>query len=287
MGLAEGDKSSGSWAARARWWRRVVGPWQPFTGRGVAAFRVASFRRLLGFHLLTALLSGLIVVGVVRRIWLPVVNQGLTQLPDAAFVSGGTLRWPGREATRLAENVWLDWIVTPEGRSDLGQTADLQLEVRARDLRIHGPAGHLRLPYPIELEIPLSRIEATARWGAWSWVIQGGLGLSTALGLILLWWLLATLYTLPALLLAVMLGRHARLTGIWRIAAAALIPGALFADWALLAYGLGAVRLPGFFFLFALHVLIGGGSLLWGLLSCPRAGSPQPDNPFGHEDSAD
>jgi len=109
------------------------------------------------------------------------------------------------------------------------------------------------------------------------------LGVATGLTLLIFWWSLATLYTLPVLVLAVILGRRARLLGVWRMSGAALIPGALFANWAILAYGMGAVRLPGFFVLFALHLAVGWAWLIWGVIHCPAAGSREPDNPFEPE----
>lgn len=280
MGAADDRKDSAGWSARFRWLRRIVGPWQPLTGRGVATFRVASWQRLLGFQILTALLSALVLVWVVRRIWFPVIVRGLARLPVDAEIVAGELHWPDSRPVRLAENIWLDWMVTPTNRTELGQTADVQVEFRRTELRVNGLAGHFALPYRADFSAPLGRIEATARWGAWSWVLLTAFGLATGLTLLLLWWSLATLYTMPALVLAVILGRRARLFGVWRMSAAALIPGALFANWAIFAYGIGVVRLPGFFFLFALHLVVGWTWLIWGLVRCPAAGSRDPDNPF-------
>ncbi len=280
MGAVEEKKTSANWSAKFRWFRRAVGPWQPFTGRGVSAFRVATFRRVLAFQLVTALLSAALLVWVVRRTWFPIVVRGTDRLPEAASIADGTLHWPDTEPVRLAENVWLDWIITPTNRTELGQTADLQVELRPRELRINGLAGHLALPYRRDVDVPLGRIEASARWGAWSWVLLTGLGVATTLTLLALWWSLATLYTLPVLILAILMGRRARLLGTWRIISAALLPGALFADWSILAYGIGAVRLPGFAILFTLHLVVGWVWLVWGLSHCPRAGSREPDNPF-------
>ena len=260
--------------------RRAVGPWQPLTGHGVAAFRAATVRRVLGFQFLTALFSAAVLVWVVRRAWFPVVTRGLLELPESAEISEGELRWPDVQPVRLAENVWLDWLITPGPRTDLGQTADLQVEVKRTELRINGLAGHLIVPYRSDVVVPLGRVEASARWGAWNWVLLSGLGVATTLTLLVLWWCLATLYTLPVLVLAIMLGRRVRLLGAWRIISAALIPGALFADWAILAYGIGAVRLLGFGILFTFHVIVGWIWLIWGLSHCPRAGSREPDNPF-------
>lgn len=280
VGSADENKKSSGWTSRARWLRRSVGPWQPLTGRGVATFRFATWGRLFVFQVLTAVLSALIMGWAVRRTWFPVVARGITRLPEVAEISGGNLKWPDQQPVRLAENVWLDWLVTPTNQTDLGQTADLQVEFRPGELRVNGLAGHLTIPYQNNFTLSLGRIEATARWGAWSSVLLKGLEVAAAVGLLVLWWILATCYTLPALILAVLLGRRARILGAWRISSAALIPGALFGDWAVIAYGIGAVRLPGFLILFALHLVVGWAWLIWGLAHCPQAGSREPENPF-------
>lgn len=286
VGVEKGRKAVG-WSARLRWLRRMVGPWQPLTGSGVAAFRAASLSRILTLQVVTAGVSTFILLAVVRRIWFPVLLQGMTQLPDVAGIADGKLHWPNAAPRRLAENIWLDWIVTPGRSTDLGQTADLQVELWSTEARIHGFAGRLTLPYLAELEVPLGRIEATARWGAWSWVLLLAAGMAAGLFFLVSWWSLATIYTLPLVLVGIMLGRRARVTGAWRMSAAALIPGALFADWAMLAYGLGAVRLPGFLVLFTLHLVIGWSWMFWGLLRSPLAGSREPENPFEHEGADD
>lgn len=283
MGNAGQRQEATQWAARWRWLRRVIGPWQPLTGRGVATFRAASLPRVLAFQFLVAALSAVVLAWTVRRTWFPVVFRGLERLPEAAGIEEGRLQWPDTVPVRLSENAWLDWVVTPAPTSpstELGQTADLQVELRRDALRIHGLAGHVTLPYRSDLTMPLGRVEAAARWGAWNWVLLAGLGLATGITLMVTWWVLATLYALPVLLLGFLMGRRVRLLGAWRIASAALLTGALFADWAILAYGIGAVRLPGFGLLFAGHALVGGWWLVWGVLRCPATNSPEPDNPF-------
>ena len=258
----------------------AVGPWQPLTGRGVAAFRAASLRRLMTFQFLLAIGSALIVVWTVRHIWYPPFEQALTQLPEVAGIKDADLRWPNAIPVRLAENPWVDFIVTPGASSELGQTADLQVEFRSTELRLSGLAGHLQLPYPPDLALPLGRIEATARWGAWRWVVTSGLGLATGLGLWVCWWVLATVYTLPGWVLGIILGRPVTLLEAWKLATASLMSGSLFAGWAILAYGLGAVRLPGFSLLFGLHFAMGWLWLFWGLKNCPAAAEKRPANPF-------
>ena len=264
--------------------RLFFGAWQPLTGGGVALFRSASPARLLAFQAVVAVLSALILAGALRRAWLPVITRALTALPEAAAVTNGRLRWPEPEPIRLAENAFLDLVIALTNRAELGQTADLQVAFQASNLVFSGVAGQWTVPYPPDWTVPLGRIEATARWGAWRLALAAGLGLAVTLGLLGSWWALATLYTLPAWLGAWLAGRQPGGTGTWQMAAAALLPGALFLDWGLVAYGLGAIRLPGLASFFTLHWLVGWLWLGWGVACCPRAGARPPKNPFADDD---
>ncbi len=111
-----------------------------------------------------------------------------------------------------------------------------------------------------------------------------------ALGLIAVllvsWNLLATLYCLPVWLISFLANRDLGLGSSWRLAGAALMPGAAFMILAMLAYGLAALDLVRLMAAGVLHFLIGwtwlGLSFLW--LGRPTGVQPVGGNPFagGH-----
>jgi len=77
------------------------------------------------------------------------------------------------------------------------------------------------------------------------------------MALLLDWAAMATLYFLPAWLVAFFTNRDLSLVGAWRVAGAAQLPGALFMAVAIVLYGLGAVDLIRLVLAAAVHVVIG------------------------------
>ena len=71
------------------------------------------------------------------------------------------------------------------------------------------------------------------------------------------WTVLATLYFLPVWLLALFANRDLNGRGSWRLAAAALMPGALFMTLTIAAYGLGLLDLVYLGWCFSFHFIIG------------------------------
>ncbi len=265
--------------------RSFVGAWQPLTGAGLAAFGQASLARLAAFQLASATGIALLLVVSLRLCWFPVIDQGLTQLPEAAPLAAGHLQWPGTNSVRLAENPWLGLVVMPVAPSPEdapGQTADLQLEILPRGLRLDGVFGHLEQAYPPEWKLDLGRIPATATWNAWRRPISIIVGTGTALFLLISWWSLATAYLIPAWIFARIVGRSLSAGSIWKMAGAALLVGAAVGAGGLAAYACGMIRLPGILVSQILHIPVGWIWLAWGILSSdssPAAKAAQ-SNPF-------
>jgi hypothetical protein len=94
---------------------------------------------------------------------------------------------------------------------------------------------------------------------------------------------LATVYSLPLRLLTFYSDRQVTWPGCWRIAAAALLPGALLMAGAIVLYGFNRLSFIGLLFAWLLHLVIG-----WIYLSIAPARLPRihdlparRGNPFG------
>ena len=100
-------------------------------------------------------------------------------------------------------------------------------------------------------------------------------------GLLLAWAGLASLYFLPVWVLGFFANRDLSLGGSWRLAGAAVLPGALILTTALFFYGLGALDPVRFLVAVALHLVIGWIYLLLAALKLrlhPAVIGPK--NPF-------
>ena len=96
------------------------------------------------------------------------------------------------------------------------------------------------------------------------------------------WPLLALVYSLPAWLTAFYANRAVTWCGCWRLAGAALMPGALMVSVAIVLYGLRMFDLVKFGFAFALHLLVGWLYIFVSPLFLPRNPEvpPAEKNPF-------
>lgn len=265
--------------ARFRAW---IGAWQPLTGPGVAAFATASASRVLTFHLLAATGVGVAVAFVLWRAWFPVIDRALPSLPEAASIGSGKLVWPTPDPVRLGQNAWLDLVVHPaasRSERELGQTADLQLDLRPATFRITGAFGHLEQPYAPAWTVDLGRLPASAKWRAWRMPTLILAAAASALGMSLIWVLLASAYAGPAWVVARLMSRTPTLGGAWKVSDASLWVGAAVACAGLAAYATGLVRLPGLAVSQALHVPVAWAWIGWGLLSLPRGSGAAKSRP--------
>ena len=94
--------------------------------------------------------------------------------------------------------------------------------------------------------------------------------------------MLATLYCLVARMHAFFKDRQLTVLGSWKLAAAALLPGALLTAAGIVLYGLGLIDLLQFLFLWALHLMVGWVYLFVSPLRLPRASdaAAAPRDPF-------
>jgi hypothetical protein len=84
------------------------------------------------------------------------------------------------------------------------------------------------------------------------------------------WTFLATLYCLPAWLIGFFANRDCSLGGCWRMAGAALMPGALLLCAVVFLYGWGALDLVRLAAGGVAHLVLGWVYLIFSLLGLPR-----------------
>ncbi len=248
--------------------------WQPLTFGGVAAFARARWPRLLLVQAVVAVAVMVAVLMVLGRGWFPVVTDAVRALTDFGAVRAGRLAWPKTEAVMLAENRFLGLALDLEETGAAGQIADLQVEFGRERIKVVSLLGYVALPYPVGVEIELSRQVLDPWWNAWrpAFWFAGGLGVLAWLAAS--WGMLATLYAVPVWVLARLAGRVASAGKCWRLAAAALLPGALWMGGAILLYAAEQLSLAGLGLAFGVHVVIGWVYLVGAPFCLPRQGEP-------------
>lgn len=231
--------------------------WQPLTFRGVAAFAGATATRVFIVQFLVLLVAMACLLQSLELTWWPAVQKAIQALPEIGRVQHGQLDWHGEPFAVLADSPALSILVDAVGKHEPGQVADLQVEIAKTEIRICTLVGCLPIAFEPVWDFPLNRVDLVPWWGAWKPAIVAVTALLLAVALVGAWWLLATLYTIPLRLLAVLAGRPITLGGCWRIAAMALMPGALFLSLGILAYGLIRLPLVLLAIIFVLHFLAG------------------------------
>ncbi len=244
--------------------------WQPFTPRGVAAFAQASAAWLFGFQFLVSLLSSGVVAWAVHAAWFPVIGAAVAQLPPNGELRSGVLDWQGDPLARLAEGRCLAFTVDMKHEARARLPAHVQVEFGDREVRVFSLLGFVQKPYPPQWRFPFNREELVPWWGAWSPWFLALLMLGTMAFLMLFWTFLGTVYCVPVWLIAFFTDRKLTLGGSWRLAGAALMPGALVATAAIFLYGLGTFGLIELFAVWGAHWIIGWVYAGWGALRAPR-----------------
>ncbi len=260
---------------------RPTGAWEPFTPRGVAAFARARLRRLWLVQFIVASLAAAAAVWIIYNGCFPVVTAAIQKLPAAGEIRSGRLDWHGHSPQLLAEGRLLALDVDLDHSRQIGSPADVQIEFGRKTVRVFSLFGYLDWHYPGNYVIVFNRTELEPRWGAWAAELPLMAGVAAVIGLLLSWSLLATLYFLPAWMLGFFTNRDLNFRQSWRLAGAALMPGALLMTAAVLFYGIGFLNLVTFGFTFGAHFLIGWIYLFVSPLFVPRAPvTASQGNPF-------
>jgi hypothetical protein len=254
--------------------------WETVTPRGVASFARASYERLLVVQSLLALATALIVVWVLAKGFFPTVDSAISQLPDTGLIIHGELEVPDASPQMLAEGHFLAFIIDGKHTGQIRSPAQFQFEFGADSLLIFSLFGEAEIDYPTDQPFYFNRTDLQPKWGAWEPVILGLTGVATFLGLLMCWALLATLYFLPVWLIAFFANRDLNFMESWRLAGAALMPGALLMSFSLWLYSVGVFDLVKLCFAFGMHFFIGWIYLVISPLFLRRALPKERKNPF-------
>ena len=256
--------------------------WQPLTPRGIAAFAHAPLMRLLLVQFVFALLAAVALVWFLRTAWFPTVREAVRQLPAQGEMKSGKLNWLDASPQLLAEGHFLAFVVDTNHSGTLRSPAQVQVEFGRDDVFFYSLTGYREWPYPAEWNFGFNRAKLQPWWGAWEPPIQG-----MAFGGMLLWcmasWtLLATVYFLPVWLGGFFSNRDLSLRGSWKLAGAALMPGALVMIAAIFFYGIGALDLVQLAATAGAHLVVSWVYLIRAVWVSPKllSNAKTQENPF-------
>jgi hypothetical protein len=255
--------------------------WEPVTPRGVAAFARASNGRLFLVQLMVALIVAATVVWFIYDAWFPTVRAAIKQLPEAGEIRSGKMNWRGTSLQRLTEGTFLAFTVDLDHTGEARSAAHVEVEFGRESFFIRSLFGYTEAHYPKGWIIAFNRIELTPWFGAWQPWLLVFTALATIVSLFVSWIVLATLYTLPVWLLLFYVDRDLKLRECWRMAGAALMPGALMMAVGILLYDFAVVDLVGLAFIAGGHLVLSWIYLFVAPLFLPRvAPGKKSRNPF-------
>ena len=257
--------------------------WQPITPRGIAAFSRAKAGRLGVVQLLVAIAVVASVLWFLSHAWFPLTLQAIRQLPETGSITNGLLDTPSSSALPLAENRFLAFFVDTNTTADATVSADFRIGFHHQQWTVCSLFGCLSRPYPTTPPTGFNRDDLEALWGAWEPMLLGVVAVAVFFGLFFNWWLLATVYSPFAWLLAYFNDRDLTLAGAWKLSGAALLAPALMLTLGIVLYGLGMVDLLRLLLLWALHIPLGWAALIAAVLVVPRVSvvANEKKNPFG------
>ena len=260
----------------------MLGAWEPLTPRGVAAFARATSGRLFIVQFLVALFVSATAVWFLHDAWFPIVSEAITHLPDEGEIRAGQLNWHGDSPRLLAEGTFLAFSLDLAHSGEIRSPAHVQVELGKERIFVHSLLGYLEVKYPTRWIVALNREELVPWWGAWRPPLLGVAALGLVAGLMISWFALALIYAFPVWMLAFFANCDLKLLECWRLAGAALMPGALLMSAGILLYDFGVADLVGLGFITAGHFVLGWIYLFIGPLFLPRivATKGNGKNPF-------
>lgn len=256
--------------------------WQPITPAGVAAFAHSSFGRLVAVQTCVALIVGAAVIWSLLGTWYPVIDAAVERLPAQGEIRAGTLEYGDQEPVRLAGNRFLALAVDLRHSGQARAPAHFYVEFGKTSVRVFSLLGHVDIDYPRDHVVAFNRTALGPWWGARRPVGLAIAGLGSVPVLIAIWGAFALVYLFPVRVLGFLWNRDLPAWGSWKLACAALMPGALFIAATLCAYRFGLLDLPHVAAAVAAHFALGWIYLVLAPLCLPRSTGSESfrKNPF-------
>ncbi len=254
--------------------------WEPLTPRGVAAFAHARLGRLLVVQFVVAVLAAIAVDCFLDLGCFPTITAAIKQLPDQGDIRTSQLKWHGESPALLAEGGFLAFDVDLEHTGQIHSPAQVQIEFGRETVRVFSLLGYREWNYPPGWIVAFNRTDLEPLWDAWRPDILAIATGAIIAGLMLAWAVLATVYFFPVWLICFFADRELNFRQCWRLAGAALLPGALLLAAAIAFYGLGALDLIQMSFAFGAHLVLGWIYLFISPLFLPRVSPSEKQNPF-------
>lgn len=254
--------------------------WEPLTPRGVAAFAHARLGRLLVVQFIVAVLAAIAVDWFLAYGCFPTITAAIKQLPDQGEIRASQLNWQGESPTLLAEGGFLAFDVDLEHTGQIHSPAQVQIEFGGESVRVFSLLGYREWNYPPGWIVAFNRTDLEPLWDAWKPDILAIATGAVIVGLMLSWTVLATVYFLPVWLISFFADRDLNFRQSWRLAGAALMPGALLLTAAVVFYTMGVLDLIQMSFAFGAHLVLGWIYLFISPLFLPRVLLVERRNPF-------
>lgn len=265
--------------------------WGPWTFKGVAGFAQRPLKRLLVMEFIVAGIVAACAMVFVSLAWLPALDQAVRKLPTGGMITQSRLHWTGMLPQQLTQSRFLGIVVVQRGHLEVGQTADVQIELGPARWKVRSLLGYQDFAYPAGWQIALNRQEVEPWWGARRPFAVALVGVGTWLLMPLLWAFIAALYVPAVWLLAWFGNRDLSLWSGWKLASAALMPGALLMSVVLLLYAFQRLPLAVVLGAMGVHLALGWVYLLVAPFRLPKESKkrndfsedppPKKRNPFG------
>lgn len=260
----------------------VAFAWEPLSPRGVAVFAYASWGRLLLVQFIVAVVAAIVAVWFLASCWFPTIQRAIGELPSTGVIRSGQLDWKEKSPRLLAEGRYLAIDVDLNHSGQIRAPADVQVEFGGKNLRVYSLLGYMQTGYPQGWMISFNRTELEPWWNAWKPALLAAVAMGIVAFLFVSWMLLATAYYYGVWLVGFYTNRNLGTWESWKLAGAALMPGALFLTTALVFYGLGMIDLIKLGGALCLHLVLGWIYLFLGLIFLPHHPEARSDrkNPF-------
>lgn len=226
----------------------------PLTPRGIATYATAD-RIFFTFTLaLFAIICSVAVCIMMKRCLIQPINAAVERLPQQGCIANGRLEWFTNETTILIETRSLSIHVNPTDEEPIADGADLQIVFAKDKLLLRSLLGWLAIPYPKMFYFPLNLKELWTSWGAYKNSIIPAVFVISVFSLLLVWWMLAWIYSIPVSLIANILKRKVDAVGVFRISVMSQMLAAGIMAAGIVFYAYARIDLTTLCIIFAIHL---------------------------------